>query len=375
MMKTFVNKRKDLSSEELMEIHSLCQLLPGASSTQTLCIIGYKKGGVPLAVLTFILWILPACILMGGFSFLYANLYQHTLKPTLFQFLHSMAIGFLIYATYQAFVHHINNTITRVIGLVALAGGYLFFHTPWVFPVLIILGGVATNFSKKRIPEKEKPTNHLRWTNIWIFLIVFVVAGYLSETARKENWENRKAFNLFENFYRFGSLVFGGGQVLVPMMYEQFVAREKMHYMQPEELMTGAGMVQAVPGPVFSVAAYAGGMVMREEGRGQQLLGCVIGAIAIFLPGLLLVLFFWPLWENLKKYVIIYRSLEGILAAVVGLMGAAVLYLSKDLFFQNPPNIERIHLMVAVTTIYLLSLTRIPPPFIALFCLFLGWWF
>jgi chromate transporter len=145
--------------------------------------------------------------------------------------------------------------------------------------------------------------------------------------------------------------------------------------MQPEELMTGAGMVQAVPGPVFSVAAYAGGMVMRAEGREQQLLGCVIGAVAIFLPGLLLVLFFWPLWENLKKYVIIYRSLEGILAAVVGLMGAAVLYLSKDLFFQNPPNIERIHLMVVVTTIYLLSLTKIPPPFIALFCLFLGWWF
>ena len=359
-----------------MEIHSFCQLLPGASSTQTIGIIGYKKGGIPLAICTLILWIFPACVLMGSFSFLYVSLDDYPfIKSDLFRFLHPMAIGFLIYAAYQAFVHSINNTITRVIAVLSLTGGYLFFHTPWVFPVLIILGGIATNFSKKRIPEKEKPSNHLRWTNIWIFLLVFVVAGYLSETARKNDWENRKAFNLFENFYRFGSLVFGGGQVLIPMMYEQFVAREKTQYLQPEELMTGAGVVQAIPGPVFSVASYAGGMVMKDQGYFGQLQGCIIGAVAIFLPGILLVLFFWPLWENLKKYVIIYRSLEGILAAVVGLMGASVLFLSKDLFMSAASSDQLIHFMVIITTLYFLSFTKLPPPLIALFCLFIGWWF
>src|SRR5882672_11594971 len=70
MMKTFVDRRKDVTKEELIEYNSFCQLLPGASSTQTLTLIGYKRGGVPLAVLTLIIWILTACFLMGALSFL-----------------------------------------------------------------------------------------------------------------------------------------------------------------------------------------------------------------------------------------------------------------------------------------------------------------
>src|SRR6267154_2071881 len=70
MMKTFVHKRGDITEEELMDYNAFCQLLPGASSTQTLTLIGYKRGGIPLAVLTLIIWILPACIMMGALSFL-----------------------------------------------------------------------------------------------------------------------------------------------------------------------------------------------------------------------------------------------------------------------------------------------------------------
>ena len=69
MMKTFVDKRRDVTKEELMDYISFCQLLPGASSTQTLTLIGFKRGGVPLAVLTLVIWILPACILMGALFF------------------------------------------------------------------------------------------------------------------------------------------------------------------------------------------------------------------------------------------------------------------------------------------------------------------
>src|SRR4026208_2123055 len=69
MMKTFVEKRRDVTKEELMEYISFCQLLPGASSTQTLTLIGYKRGGIKLAVFTLLIWILPACIFMGALSF------------------------------------------------------------------------------------------------------------------------------------------------------------------------------------------------------------------------------------------------------------------------------------------------------------------
>jgi chromate transporter len=375
MLKHFVQKRKDISEKELLEVNSFCQLLPGATSTQTICILGYKRGGIWLAILTLFIWILPASLLMGIFSFVYHYIDQKTLHTDIFKFLHPMAIGFLIYATYQSFGHAINNTITRVIGLAAFVLGFVYFKTPWIFPLIILAGGIATNFSKKRIPQKEITRGNIRWANIWVFLLVFVIAGYLSETARKNEWENRRSFNLFENFYRFGSLVFGGGQVLVPMMYEQFVVREKTQYMQAGELMAGAGMIQAIPGPNFSLAAYTGGMAMRDQGYGKQALGCIIGMIGVFLPGILLVLFFYPVWEHLKKYAVVYRSLEGILSAVVGLMIAAALYLSKDLFVSADMGLAKVHFMVIITTIYMLTLTRIAAPLITLFCLFLGWWF
>ncbi len=79
-------------------------------------------------------------------------------------------------------------------------------------------------------------------------------------------------------------------------------------------------MVRAIPGPVFSIGAYVGGMVLSDKGYEYQLVGCIIGMIAIFLPSALLVLFFFPVWNNLKQYTIIYRSLEGINAAVVALL-------------------------------------------------------
>src|SRR5882757_5682899 len=77
MLKTFVHRRKDITEEELIDFNSFCQLLPGASSTQTITLIGFKRGGVPLAVLTLIIWILPACCIMGGLSFLLEYINQN----------------------------------------------------------------------------------------------------------------------------------------------------------------------------------------------------------------------------------------------------------------------------------------------------------
>ncbi len=373
MMKTFVDRRRDLTREELMEYVAFCQLLPGASSTQTITLIGYKRGGVPLAVLTLIIWILPASILMGIFSFLvyYVNTYHVSLN--VFTYIQPMAVGFIAFAAFKMYKASIKNTITYIIMLVALFATYIFFKTPWIFPILIILGGVVTNFSDRRIPEKEniKP-KHIKWTNIWLFILLFVIVGFLSETARKQNWEHKRAFNLTENTYRFGSLVFGGGDVLMPLMYEQYVVRAKTKYMSKEEYLTGWGLVRAIPGPVFSVTSYTGGMVMHDLGTRMQILGCVIGCIGIFLPSALLVLFFYPVWHNLKKYVVVFRSLEGINAVVVGIMWASSLYLLKDISITEFDTVSFVNIFVIIGTFSLLTFTRIPAPFIVLGCLAIG---
>jgi chromate transporter len=389
MIKTFVDKRQYVTKEELMDYFAFCQLLPGASSTQTITLIGYKRGGVLLASLTLIIWILPACFLMSLFSFFveYINngqLQVYGAHPglNLFKFIQPMAVGFLGFAAFRAYKISVTNLITTVIMCIGLLGTYLLFKTAWVFPILIICGGIATNFSSRRIPEKEKmKPRHIRWTNIWLFILVFAVAGFLSESARTNNWQNRKAYNLFENFYRFGSFVFGGGDVLIPMMYEQYVVRPQQKpdslraKLTREEFLTGSGMVRAIPGPVFSVAAYTGGMAMKSKGKKMQVIGCIIGMIAIFLPSALLVLFFYPVWHNLKKYVIVYRALEGINAVVVGIMGGAFLYLLKDISVLSFNTISMINILVIAGTFTLLKFTRLPAPYIVLICLILGWFF
>jgi chromate transporter len=125
------------------------------------------------------------------------------------------------------------------------------------------------------------------------------------------------------------------------MMYEQFVARPTSERVQrknldvikidQDEFLTGAGMIRAMPGPVFSIAAYMGGISMKKEGTSKQIIGSIIGTIAIFLPSALLVLFFYPVWHNLHRYDSIYRSLKGINAAVVGIMTASIIFLARDI--------------------------------------------
>lgn len=373
MMKNFVSKQRHVTQEELTELISFCQLLPGASSTQTVTLIGYKRGGIPLAVITLLIWILPACTIMTAFSFLVHSIDKQALHTDIFKFLQPMAVGFLIYAAWGTYKTAVHNTITRVIMIVVAVLIYLFFKSPWIFPIILIAAGIATNFSNKRIPKQGQPPKKVKWTNIWLFAIVFILAGLLSTIANKQQWENRKSFNLFENFYRFGSLVFGGGQVLLPMMYEQFVVREKTQYVTKEELLTGAGFVQGIPGPVFSMATYAGAMALRKDGQGMQLTGAVIGTIAIFLPSALLVLFFYPVWHNLKRYVVIYRSLEGINAAVVGLMIASGVYVTMDIIVLDFDTVSYINSIIILSTFLILNFTKIPTPFIPMVCLLLGW--
>lgn len=380
MIKSFVKERHYVSEQELMEYNAFCQLLPGASSTQTLTLIGYKRGGIPLAVLTLVVWILPACIFMGALSFLLHYFDKKALDIDIFKFIAPMAAGFLVYGCYTTFPYAVRNTITWVIMLVSTAATFFLFKLPVIFPLLIVLGGVATNLSKKRIPQVEQKPRKIKWWNFWLFGIILLVAGILSETARKNEWPNRKPINLFENTYRLGSYVFGGGQVLMPIMYEQFsirpeAVREKnpnVVQIDKDDMYTGMGIVRAVPGPVFSIAAFTGGMALKDMGPEMQVLGILIGTIAIFLPSALLVLFFYPIWHNLKKYAAVYRSLEGINAAVVGIMIGSTFYILKDISLYEVEAISAINLSVILGTFLLLCYTRIPSPVIVAVCLAMG---
>lgn len=385
MFRRFVQKRKDITEEELMEYTAFCQMLPGASSTQTLTLIGYKRGGVPLATLTLLIWVLPAGILMSLLSFLLLYINKRSLSADIFKFIHPMAVGFLAYAAFRAGKVSLKNTATWILFVVAALGTFIFFKSPWIFPLMIVIGGVVTNFHKQRIPAMEQPDRKIKWSNLSVFILVFIVLGVISGISRQKQIRLGKQepqyriWNLSENFYRFGSMVFGGGDVLVPLMYEQFVVKPKLKkipeepYMTSEEFLTGSGMVRAIPGPVFSVSGFHGGMAMRRWGITWQVAGCIAGLVFIFLPSALLVLFFYPVWHNLKKYAVVYRSLEGINAVVVGIMASSSLYVLKDISIGDMRMESLVNIGVIAGTFCFLQFSKLPSPLIVGICLALGW--
>src|SRR5690606_14566687 len=199
--------------------------------------------------------------------------------------------------------------------------------------------------------------------------------GVLSEMARVHEWENGIVFNLFENFYRFGAIVFGGGQALLPMILYQFVNRPLQQGREPlmssAELLTGYGMVQAVPGPVFSICSFVGGIIMSSYGPVWQIAGIFVATIAVFLPSTLILFFLFPVYQHLKQHVIIFRALEGINAAVVGIIWASGIVL----FHVIPSEVLNIQasLVVVAITFCILYFTKTPAPFIVLGWLLLGW--
>jgi len=369
MVKSFANKRHDVTEEEIAEYNAFTQMLPGPSSTQTVMLIGYKRGGVPLAILTLLLWVLPATLIMSAFSFLIYYFDVRDIQTNLFKYVQPMSVGFIAFAAMRMMRLSVRHVATWAI----MTGSLIVtiaVQTPWVFPVLLLVAGTISNFSNKRIPMKYEKPKPIKWMSLWIFFVIFILAGALSELSKVYNWEYGRFFNLFENFYRFGSFVFGGGQALLPMMLYQFVNRPKsigeVPLISSENLLNGYGLVQAVPGPVFSICSFTGGMVMSTYGPVWQMVGCLVATVAVFLPSTLLLLFLFPVYQHLKQHVIIFRALEGINAAIVGIIWASGIVL-----FQAMP-FEWTNVVVAVITFAILMFTKIPSPYVVVGWLLLG---
>lgn len=384
MQYRFVEKRRDLTAQELVEYSAFCQLLPGASSTQTIVLVGFKRGGVVLALLTLLVWMLPAVCIMTCLALL-VSYFSWSGEIKALSLLQPMSIGFIISAALLLFQKSVNSIITRWIFVITAIITFFGFNTPWTIPTIIILAGVVTNFSDKRIPTDGTAPKSIQWRALVLFVLLFIAAGFLSERATKQNWESRKLFNLFENNYRFGSMVFGGGDVLIPIMYEQFVTRPSSKRIQENKrdvvkidranFLTGTGLVRAVPGPIFSISSYMGAMALKDKSMSTQLYGALVASLGIFLPSFFIVLFFFPIWQYLKKYAIFYRSLEGVYAAIVGIMIGASLYLIKDIVvdLQSATAVSvSMYVVIFFLSTYLLYKQKLAPQWIAFSCIVIG---
>ncbi|MDZ4666892.1 MAG: chromate efflux transporter [bacterium] len=359
--KNLVVKKNYLSEKELVETNSFCSMLPGPTSTQTITVIGYKMGGPFMAFLTLGIWIFPACFLMGFLAIVMHNIPTDSPRVNFLKYLSPMASGFMIYAAYSFIQMFVTKRLHWAL-LVGTAVLGILNPSPFLIPVMLIAGGLITSFINTRgVVVKPDPIKNIHWDNLWLFFGIFLLAAILGVSTQN------KLFLLFENNFRYGSIVFGGGNALIPLMYNQFV--EYKHYMEASEFLAGIGFLQAVPGPVFSIASYAGAMSMKDAGFFGQVMGMISSSTAIFLPGILLIFFVYPIWNQIKHYAPISNAIEGINAISAGLVvvSAYLLFLPVQVNEQN--------MLVLLSTLFLLLSTKVPSPIIVLGCLIGGYFF
>lgn len=352
-----VNKKKYLTEEELAEFIALTGILPGPSSTQTIVAIGYKTGGPILALLTMLVWALPVLSFMTLLSFLGVFLSKLHISQSVLQFIGPMAVGFIILAAYRIGRKMIKDWMTLAL---FLFGGLVtyFIRQPWVYPAVLISGGIVSIIASR----KKDLWNRIEIKPPWKYLIAFGVFA-LGSLLLASFWDNR-IVHLFDRFYRFGYLVIGGGQVVVPMMYNDLV--EVNQYMTSQEFLTGFGLVQGLPGPMFSFSAYAGGLAARGSSILFQIFGAITSGVAIFLPGILLIYFIYPIWESLKQIKGIRISLKGITAVASGLIATSAIILMQKSGFTIS------NIVVMIVTVLLLLLKKIPAPIIVLLTIAAG---
>lgn len=357
VLKLMVQKRGYLTEEELLELNALCQILPGPTSTQTITAIGFRKGGAGLAYLTLLVWMLPAVTLMTTAAILINSYQSKNFSLEFTRFIQPMAVGFVSYGAYIIASRVINSKTAG--GLMALSAIVTYFISkPVALPLVLIFAGCITAFKYKKHAPEEKQKIKIKWGNFTLWGLVLIGAALLG------GFTQDRIVLLFENFYRNGSLIFGGGQVLIPFLNTEFV--EFKGYLSSEEFLSGFGMVQAVPGPVFSFSSYVGALSVRDMGIGAQILAGFIAAAGIFLPGTFLIFFVIRFWEELKRYRVVRASLEGVNAASAGMVAAAAFILFEPI--EN----SVLNVSVVIGTFMLLTYTKIPAPLIILAGLLAG---
>ncbi|MDQ7948615.1 MAG: chromate efflux transporter [Pedobacter sp.] len=368
LLRYFVKHTPFVTEEELLELNALAQVLPGPASTQTLVGIGYKVGGLRLAIVTFLIWILPSAALMTFAAISYALLDSKQRFLEVLKFIHPIALGIVAYGAFNLSRKVLKNDLTIFLAFAAVIAT-LVLKQAYVFPIAILVGGMIT--SAIGTPTEETQIRVRLFANInpkkmiyfiGILLIMAVLGAIINRTSPFS-----LPIRLFENFYRNGIFVFGGGQVLVPLMFTEFVQAKQ--YLLQGDFISGYALQQVLPGPTFSFCSYLGTLSMKHGNYGisGQVLGGLLGVLGINLPGLILVLFIVPFWDDLKKITRIKHSLTGINAVGVGFIIAAFILLVK------PIGISLLPITLIVATFLTLNFTKISPPFIIIAGIILGY--
>ncbi|VVC84546.1 Chromate transport protein ChrA [Sideroxydans sp. CL21] len=310
-----MERRKWLDEHAYADLVSLCQFLPGPASSQVGIAIGLSRGGIPGAIAAWLGFTLPSAIMLVLFG-LGLSLVGDTLGTGWLHGLKIVAVAVVAQALWGMGKSLCPDKARATIAVCAAAIATLIPSSLGQIGAIVASGLVGWAFlrTKNALPHSFIQTKTSRTTGMILIAIFFLILFLLPAVAVSSN---SYVVNLFDSFYRVGSLVFGGGHVVLPLLQSQVVPSG---WVSNDVFLAGYGAAQAVPGPLFTFAAYLGAVSTQAP---SGWVGAGIALVAIFLPSFLLVIGILPFWESLRGHRVMQRSMLGINAAVVGLLLAA----------------------------------------------------
>ncbi|MGB6750443.1 MAG: chromate efflux transporter [Xanthobacteraceae bacterium] len=312
----FVVRRKWLDEQAYVDLVALCQFLPGPASSQVGFSIGLMRAGYFGALAAWTGFTLPSAIAIVFFAYGAGAL----IGPVGTGLLHGLKL--VAVAIVAQAVWGMARTLCpdkERASIAVVAALIILFSTSSVAQILAIaLGGLAGLWlcrGAQPVAGAHMPIPVGRATGLAALTLFFVL---LLGLPILQSIEATPGVALFDAFYRSGALVFGGGHVVLPLLREAFVGPG---WISDDTFLAGYGAAQAVPGPLFTFAAYLGAVVKPSP---HGVAGAALGLIGIFLPGILILLGALPFWETFRKRAGAQAVMRGINAAVVGLLGAAL---------------------------------------------------
>ncbi|KAI5122332.1 hypothetical protein M0805_002499 [Coniferiporia weirii] len=377
----FVEKKEWIEEQTYQELFALCQALPGPASTKLgYCICLTYAGFLP-ALLQFVFWCLPGAVGMYILAICIAQVPETLPAPAyaLLSGLNSATVGVIAVSAVKLSEKAISDDLTRIIVLGTGCAGVLY-SALWYFPALMIAGGVMTltwdtwryassknesigpdplcpvatpavdertpllgnsaadfslintqrlsgisRFSSRLVSKKDAESDsvHLRYGSNClglIFVMIFGASFLVILIVRALRSDVRVEYKLFSNLFLAGTIIFGGGPVVVPLLNDYIVNEG---WVSSRDFLIGLALIQAFPGPNFNFAIFLSALAVSSSSS-SPLFMAFIGFIGIFSPGMVLATGLSALWHSLRRYTSIISLLRGVNAAAVGLVWTAV---------------------------------------------------
>jgi chromate transporter len=351
----FIVRRRWLDEQAFADLVALCQFLPGPASSQVGFSIGLMRAGYAGGLAAWTGFTLPSAIVLVLFAYS-ASALSGPLGAGLLHGLKLVAVAIVAQAVWgmarTLCPDRERASIAVVAALITLFNG-----SPIAQIGSIALGGLAGLWLCRG--AQPATADHLgvpvsRTVGLMALTAFFVLLVGLPILQRLGLWQG---LAVFDAFYRSGALVFGGGHVVLPLLREAFVPPG---WVSDDTFLAGYGAAQAVPGPLFTFAAYLGAVVNASP---HGVAGAALGLLGIFLPGVLILLGTLPFWDTFRKRAGAQAMMRGVNAAVVGLLGAALYNPVWTSSVKTPGDFG-----VALVGLVLLTVWRAPPLLVVVIC-------